>query len=81
MVYGDDFTDIKTFIKTNSGLFVNLINIIKPMIIKIILDKITKQITQLVEARVSEILSEKAKNYSNQIQSLLGNNVDINNLL
>lgn len=81
MVYGDDFTDIRTFIKTNSGLFVNLINIIKPIIIKIILDKITKQITQLVEARVSEILSEKAKNYSNQIQSLLGNNVDINNLL
>lgn len=81
MVYGDDFSDIKTFIKNNSNLFVNIINIIKPIIIKIILDKITKQITQLVERRASEILTEKAKNYSNQIQSLLGNNIDVNNLL
>lgn len=81
MVYGNDFSDVKTFIKNNSNLFVNLINIIKPIVVKIILDKIKKQITQLVEERIKEIATEKAKNYSNQIQSLLGNNVNVNNLL
>jgi len=78
IVFGDDFTDIKTFIKNNKMLFKFLIEQIKSIIIKIILDRVTKKISELIAKKMVEVAAEKHANTKLQILSLIGPQIDLN---
>lgn len=81
IVYGEDLVDVITFIKKNVLTFKTLVNIIKPIIIKIILDRVIKKVNELIADKIKEISSERARNSSLMVQSLVMNSFDINDLL